>query len=147
MGLFDKLKTVAPPTPIASLGHPILGELVYDDEVEAWRVSVNTPAGPLPFLLYGDSEPGAAVLEKAKEMVRSSAMFLERVAAFLQAEARVQKASAGEIQQLELQDVSLFPAKGSGPVTGMVYFKGPDEYRVWRCDFDGDRLHHLGFDS
>lgn len=154
MGLFDRLKALvaAPPTPIASLGHPILGQLVYDNEVEAWRVSVTTPAGPLPFLLYGDSEPGAAVLSKAEDMVRSSGTFLESVAAFLQAEAKAQTAkaqteAAGEIQRLRLQDVSLFPAKGSGPVTGMVYFEGPDEHRVWRCDFDGDRLHHLGFDS
>ena len=149
MGLFDRLKALvaAPPTPMASLSHPTLGQLVYDKEVEGWRVSITTPEGPLPFLLYGDSEPGAAVLLKAEDMVRSAATFLGSLEAFLQAEAKAQKQAAGEIQQLRLQDVSLFPPKGSGPVTGMVYFEGPDEYRVWRCDFDGDRLHHLGFDS
>jgi hypothetical protein len=149
MGLFDKLKALVagPPPPKAPLDHPILGELVYDHEVEGWRASVTTPAGPLPFLLYGDSEPSAAVLSRAEEIVRSSATFLQSVGAFLQAEASAQREVAGEIQQLRLQDVSLFPAKGSGPVTGMVYFEGPDEHRVWRCDFDGDRLHHLGFDS
>jgi hypothetical protein len=79
MGLFDKLKALVagPPPPKAPLDHPILGELVYDHEVEGWRASVTTPAGPLPFLLYGDSEPSAAVLSRAEEIVRSSATFLQ----------------------------------------------------------------------
>ena len=149
MGLFDRLKALvaASPTPIASLSHPILGQLVYDEEVEAWRVAAVTPAGSLPLLLYGDSEPGGAVLEKAVQLVRSSGVFLAELEAFLEAEAKLQTVVAVEIRQLQLEDVSLFPAKGSGPVTGMVYFRGPDADRVWRCDLDNDRLHHLGFDS
>jgi hypothetical protein len=52
---------------------------------------------------------------------------------------------AGEIRQLVIEDVCLFwPTR---PDDGMIYFKGPNAFRVWRCDYIGRTPVALGFDG
>ena len=67
---------------------------------------------------------------------------------FLADEARTVKCLtqyADEIRQLAIQDVCLFwPDR---PDDGMIYFKGPDEFKVWRCDYVARKPQGLGFDS
>ena len=55
------------------------------------------------------------------------------------------KQFAHEIEQLRIEDVCLFWPKR--PNDGMIYFKEPDRYRVWRCDYVGRKPKGLGFDD
>ena len=50
-----------------------------------------------------------------------------------------------EISRLEIEDVSLWRA--STPASGMIYFKGPDQFRLWRCDYVEGKPRGLGFDD
>jgi hypothetical protein len=50
-----------------------------------------------------------------------------------------------EMAELTIEDVCLFwPDR---PNDGMIYFHGPDETRVWRCDYVNREPRDLGFDS
>jgi hypothetical protein len=149
MSLLDRLKHAlgAPPSPGAIVDHPTLGSLAYDAELEAWRTSVVTPAGPLAFVLHGNGKPDAAALEKAAVIAHAAPAFFAKLTAFLEAEAQKQRMAADEIRQLRVDDVVLYPTHGTGRVAGMIYFAGPHPDRVWRCDFDGHTPRDLGFDS
>ena len=76
--------------------------------------------------------------------------FSRKVADFLEREAREMEGArqprpAEEIRQLTLESICLFwPDR---PDDGMLYFDGPDEYRVWRCDYVDREPRALGFDS
>jgi hypothetical protein len=67
---------------------------------------------------------------------------------FLQKEAdqvKVLRRFAGEIRQLKIEHISLFWPKRHND--GMIYFRGPDKYRVWRCDYVDRKPKGLGFDD
>src|SRR5262245_36018124 len=84
----------------------------------------------------------------AQDIVRSLPEFEQSVSAFLAEEARSVKhltRFADEIRQLTIEDVCLFWPHRSDD--GMIYFKGPDEFRVWRCDYVARKPQGLGFDS
>jgi hypothetical protein len=54
-------------------------------------------------------------------------------------------AGSGEIRQLRLEFVGLlWPDR---PNDGLLYFNGPNEYRVWRCDYISRKPQILGFDD
>ena len=125
--------------------HPVLGTLRFDPEVEAWRGLVTTPTGSIGFLVGGRDAPDPALLAHASDIASTPTPFLEHVHSFLLAEAAQQPRWADEIKALTLEEVCLFWPKR--PNDGMLYFNGPDEYRVWRSDYRDRRAVGLGFDS
>jgi hypothetical protein len=96
----------------------------------------------LASVFAGDAKPDATLI------VRSYAHFERAVQEFLAHEAANVKhlrPFAEEISQLEIEDVSL--PRPATPTSGMIYFKGPDQYRLWRCDYVDCRPKFLGFDD
>lgn len=97
------------------------------------------------FTIGGDTEPSPVLIAHAQEIVRSFPEFRQRVGAFLAAEALRLPVFAEEIRELEIEEICLFwPIR---PDDGMIYFRGPDEFRVWRCDYIGRSPVGLGFDD
>jgi hypothetical protein len=98
--------------------------------------------------IAGDGVPHSMRVARAHEIVRSFAEFERTITHFLEDEARDVKhlrRFSDEIRQLEIEDICLLrPGK---PDDGMIYFKGPDGYRVWRCDYVDRRPKGLGFDD
>ena len=124
---------------------PVLGELILSDDGDWWECTVSATTPAIQFQVGGASEPAPQLLAHAHDIVRGLPGFRDAVAAFVEAEATAQPMAAGEIRQLQLESVFLpWPDR---PNDGMLYFRGPDEFRVWRCDYVDRRPIHLGFDS
>lgn len=141
-----KLRRAVGPRPIEMVQDSCLGDLRFDPDVEAWRTVVDSPGGRMGFQITGSVEPDPRLVVHARELARSSRLFLQEVRDFLQREARDQPRWAEQIAALELEEVCLLWPKR--PNDGMLYFAGPDsELRIWRCDYVDRKPIGLGFDS
>jgi hypothetical protein len=124
---------------------PVLGELLLSSDGDWWEGSILIDGSHLQFQLGGDREPSLDLISHAQDIVREYSSFSRTVCEFLEAEAASQLSFADEIRQLTLESVCLFWA--GRPNDGMLYFKGPDEYRVWRCDYINRKPQGLGYDD
>jgi hypothetical protein len=127
---------------------PILGELRLSEGGNWWEGSTTVSGESVGFKIGGGVAPDAALLTHAHEIVGTFPGFQRMIREFLAEEARRVKhlkQLAHEIEQLGIEDVCLFWPKR--PNDGMIYFKGPDRYRVWRCDYVGRKPKGLGFDD
>jgi hypothetical protein len=126
----------------------VLGELRLSQNATWWEGSTTVGSRSIGFKIGGEDEPDAKLIAHAHDIVRSLPEFEQLVSAFLAEEARAVKhltRFTDEIRQLTIEDVCLFwPHR---PDDGMIYFKGPDEFRVWRCDYVARKPRGLGFDS
>jgi hypothetical protein len=124
---------------------PVLGLLKLGNDGTWWEGEVQIAGEAVGFKLGGNVEPSPALLAHAHDIVRSFDAFKGSVVKFLADEAQRMKPAADEIRQLVIEDVCLFwPDR---PDDGMIFFKGPDEYRVWRCDYINRQPTGLGFDT
>lgn len=73
--------------------------------------------------------------------------FIDQVGEYLKVESQpaAWRQFADEIDSLTIQDVNYWWPKK--PRAGMVFFNGPDEFRLWHRDIDANRLFGLAFDS
>ena len=126
----------------------VLGELRLSDDAEWWEGHTTVASRTVGFNLGGQGRPDARLIAHARDIIRSLPEFERMVSAFLADEARTCKhltRFADEIRQLTIDHVNLFwPDR---PDDGMIYFTGPDEFRVWRCDYVARKPRGLGFDS
>ncbi len=128
-----------------SVSDPVLGELLLSSDGDWWESTVLIDGSAVQFQLGGDREPSSYLISHAHDIVREFPTFSRTVCEFLVAEAASQPVAADEIRQLTLESVCLFwPDR---PNDGMLYFNGPDEYRVWRCDYINRKPQGLGFDD
>jgi len=128
-----------------SVSDPVMGELVLSGDGDWWAGSLTVAGTGVQFQLGGDSEPSLALISHAHDIIREFAVFSRAVSEFFDSEAAAQAGSADEIRQLTLESVCLFwPDR---PNDGMLYFNGPDEHRVWRCDYINRKPQGLGFDD
>jgi len=127
---------------------PVLGELRLSDDAEWWEGHASVGSRTIGFIIGGEGKPDARLIAHAHDIVRSLPEFERLVSAFLADEARNVKhlrRFADEIGQLTIDDVCLhWPDR---PDDGMIYFKGPDKYRLWRCDYVARKPRLLGFDD
>ena len=122
----------------------LLGALQLAEE-DWWEAIVRVEDRRLAFKIGGDSEPDVALMEHAHDIVRSFAQFDRMVSEFLVSEGEKMPRASDEIRQLIIEDVMLCWPKR--PDDGIIYFKGPDKYRVWRCDYSGRKPQGLGYDE
>jgi len=127
---------------------PVLGQLRLSQDADWWEASMLINSKLIGFKIAGDGVPHPMRIAHAHEIVRSFAEFETTIRKFLEDQARDVKhlrRFSDEIRQLELEDICLLrPGK---PDDGMIYFKGPDAYRVWRCDYVDRKPQSLGFDD
>jgi hypothetical protein len=117
----------------------------FDHEVECWRATLQANGAGMGFLIAGSDQPDPGLVQHALEILDDVAAFRERVAAFLRDEANRLPEFADEIARLQIEDLNLFSP--TRPNDGMIHFSGPDEFRVWRCDYVNRTPKDLGFDS
>jgi hypothetical protein len=131
-----------------SVTDAVLGELRLSADADWWEGRAAVGSKTVGFKIGGEGRPDAKLLAHAHDIVRSLAVFEQSVAAFLAAEARTVThltPYTDEIRQLTIESVCLFwPDR---PDDGMIYFNGPDQFRVWRCDYIARKPRRLGFDS
>jgi hypothetical protein len=120
--------------------HPRLGTLRLNADENWWEARVTLGERTVVIGIGGDTTPDGRLIEHAVDIVEGFDAFTERVERFLETEAaKMPEEIAEEVSALVLDGVYLFWPKR--PNDGMLYFEGPDQYRVWRCDYI-DRLHH-----
>ena len=131
-----------------SFTDPVLGELRLSDDAELWEWRTTVSGRTVGFKIGGEGRPDAKLIAHAQDIVRALPDFEQSVSSFLVSEIQTAKhlaQFADEIRQLTIDDVCLFwPDR---PDDGMIYFKGPDEFKVWRCDYVARKPQGLGFDS
>jgi len=126
------------------LQDPVLRTLRFAEKAW-WEADVAVQNRNLRFKIGGDSEPDEVLILHARDIVRSIDDFDKMIAEFLADAAVRMPGCADEIRQLVIEDVMLCWPKR--PNDGMIYFKGPNNYRLWRCDYAGRKPQGLGFDG
>jgi hypothetical protein len=149
MGWLSRLKEWATRDALGRVDDEQLGPLILNDGGAdgCWVARVTAQGRPVCFEIGGRYEPDAALIERARDILKSFDRFAGEVAAFLASEAAQQEWEpfAAEIRALAIRDIGLFwPER---PDEGMIFFDGPDECRCWRCDLIGRVPMGLGFDS
>ena len=123
---------------------PVLGTLKLAQGEDWWDATVAIDGQALVFHIGGSGVPDPALVSRAHEIYRDFPAFQRRVMALLAQEAARDAAWAAEIGALRIESIMLGAAKR--PEDGMVYFTGPDEDRLWRCDLVAGEPKFLGFD-
>jgi hypothetical protein len=131
---------------VSHIDDPVLGPMRYDEELDWWTATLTLPDGWTASLsVAGEDTPDPDLVAKARDLARSFDEFEKQVATFLKAEiAAFDSHYEDEIRSLRADSVSLV-RPGSGD--GMIYFKGKNDDRVWRCDRKNGVPTGLGFDS
>lgn len=124
-------------------GHPQLGLLEFDPDNEGWVTTI--PGQPIRFVIGGDTEPNARLMESAAKVLERRDAFQHDTALFLERCTSQQPLHADEIRRLVASEVCFFwPHR---PESAMVFFSGPNVSHAWHCDYDAGRLAYLTFDS
>jgi hypothetical protein len=89
--------------------------------------------------------PHASLLAAARALSADPTKVTAQVASLLRAFADRVPDAATEVLALQIEAVRL--TRPGRPGDGMIYFTGPDAYRVWRCDYVGGVPRDLGFDD
>jgi hypothetical protein len=127
----------------ANFHDEVLGTMPWDEDEGGW---VAKPSGvPFRIVLAGTQAPDANLRERARTISADPTTVLDPVAALLRTFADRVPEVASEVRALQIDAVYLlWPAR---PNDGMIYFSGPDPYRVWRCDYIAGVPQDLGFDD
>ncbi len=131
--------------PVSRYVDPMLGELVINES--CWQCSIDTTGGHITLSIGGRNDPDEKLLETARETLQQIDNFVDRVSDYLSCESQEDtwRQFADEINSLTIADVNYWwPRK---PETGMVFFRGPDECKLWHCDINGQQFSGLAFDS
>ena len=127
---------------------PLLGELRLVNDASWWESTIVTVGQPITFQIGGKETPNAVSLSQAHDIIENFEQFQHDVHEFLQQQAvsvSHLRFWTNEISRLKIETVSLFWPKQ--PENGMICFHGPDEYRLWRCDYVDGKFAGLAFDD
>jgi len=132
------------PTRIKDRHDPILGPLIYSDE-GSWEATVPIGTSKIYFVIGGEFKPDRDLIDHAHKIIVNFDVFSQTIGEFLRSEAkRFPEAATEEINQLQIEEISLsWPGR---PDDGIIFFSGPDETRLWRCDYIQRMPRNLGFD-
>ena len=131
--------------PVMRVDDPVLGELNYSES--SWECRLNAAVGPIVLRIGGRYEPDPQLIATARDTAHRIEQIYSDAKAYLKTESEQPHWTpfADEINSLRIQDISYWWPKK--PKSGMIFFEGPDECRLWHCDIDDGRLFGLVFDS
>jgi hypothetical protein len=144
-GFLKKLFSTPCADRVPLIHDPVLGELRQAADGDWWESTLAIGGRSVQFQIGGDREPDAALVAHAREIAGDFSAFIRKVDDFLSVACGESPDAADEIRQLTLGSVCLFwPQR---PRDGMLFFQGPDEFRVWRCDYIQGQPRDLGCDT
>jgi len=133
-------------TPAEPYTDPILGTLVAGDQPKTWTADARSPVCPFAIEIGGTDKPDDSLLDHARELYRNPNAFLGAVNDFLSRQKEeFRPEHAAEIDSLSVERVGLWWI--DRPDDGMIFFKGGEDDRLWRCDYIDREPRDLGFDS
>lgn len=134
----------------------VLGNLLYSEETECWISDSVSRGLPFRFQIAGNWKsrfqiisPDSTLDAHAEDIALKADDFLRVVHEFLIAQIKGRRSLRwAEKEILELKVETIFLPWIDHPNKGMVLFEGPDEFRIWRCDYvNGAPAGQLAFDS
>lgn len=128
-----------------NVSDPVLGELILNNEATCWDAWPEVDGKKVNFQIGGEGEPDPALIKHAHDIIKSFKEFEKAAKQALEAGKINFKGYEEEIEKQEIESVAFFWPKR--PDDGMIFLKGPDEYRLWRLDYIGRKPQGLGFDS
>ena len=121
----------------------VLGTMPWDEDEDGWVARV--PGATFRIVLTGDERPDTRLLASARALSADSTKLTQQVESLLTTYAARVPGAADEVLALGMDSVHL--TRPNRPGDGMIFFTGPDEHRVWRCDYVAGRPQDLGFDD
>lgn len=123
----------------------ILGDVTYNPKLKHWEVRIQSSVKIIDLVMAGDQAPDPKLIAHARDISKSISGFEKMLLDFLGIEAANSTDEGDEIRALELEEIALhWPDR---PEDGMIYFKGPDEIKMWRCDYVDRKPRNLGWDD
>ena len=124
----------------------VLGEMRLVNDARWWEATTQVAGQIITFRIGGKGAPNAVSIIQAHEIVQKFETFQREINEFLyQQSVDYLSDGAEEIQQLEVESIHFSGSKQ--PRSGMIYFSGSDEYRLWHCDYIEGKFRSLVFDS
>jgi hypothetical protein len=121
----------------------VLGVMPWDEDEGGWVG--RTAGGAFRIVVAGGHQPHPSLLAAARALSANPSNFIAQVASHLRAFADRVPDAASEVLGLQIE--ALYLTRPDRPDDGMIYFTGPDPYRVWRCDYVAGVPRDLGFDD
>ncbi len=141
---------------VPSIDSAVLGTLTYSEDDECWMTDENSACLPFQFFIAGNRDerfatiaPDAALVQHAESVALAPEAFLDAVSRFLASEIpRHSHLKTWEHEVAQLKVAALNLAWAHRPDDGMIEFKGPGEFRLWRCNYlNRVPAGPLGFDN
>jgi hypothetical protein len=130
---------------MTSFHDSILGKLRRLDDEDGWEGTFVCGSNEIQIRIAGADSPDTELMQRAHQLLDGMEHFSSSVSAFIDENALRMPAWSSELCKLEIESIYFpWPAR---PNDGMVFFRGPNPDRGWRCEFRGARLLDLGFDS
>src|SRR5690349_14466292 len=125
----ERLREWATRDKVTHYHDPCLGELLINET--CWECTVASKSGPIILRVGGRYEPEPVVLTNAGATFERIDEFVGEVEAYLAIEAQnsLWRQFCDEIRSLRIHDVSFWWPRN--PDSGMIFFDGPDECRLW----------------
>jgi hypothetical protein len=121
----------------------VLGTMLWDEDEGGW---VTRPVlASFRIVVAGTQGPDATLLPAARALTAHARKVAAEVSSLLEAFAHRLPEAASEVLALQIDAIHLnWPDR---PGDGMIYFKGPDPNRLWRCDYIAGVAQCLCFDD
>jgi hypothetical protein len=145
--MFAKLKTFlfGDKRPIVrSVAHPVVGDLVYSPDDEAWLTDPNASKWGFGFYISADPagpafQPSQALIDHAAEIASQPEVFVSSVRALVESQLKTVKSlhsNRDEIEKLRVYRVALmWPER---PDDGEIELRAsPESDRMWHCAYVG----------
>ena len=147
--MFNKLKEVLLGTPRPPEGSVFfvsgLGVLTFNDDVDLWEIDIIRDGDTICFGMGPNKEPDKALIQHVIDIVEDLETFKEKITVFLESEKHKYYGYEDEISQLIINSVCFYNPDSLND--GMISFAGPDDFRLWRCDYIAKEPKNLGFDD
>lgn len=130
--------------PVAQCADATLGQLLWSEEDEAWFGEFDSLRFSLAY--SGESQPSAAVLDYAREMLKDAAWLAASLAqAKEDAKGEFDKFYHPEVESLSFGRIHFYIHKGKRRI--LAELDGGKDYRCWRIEYDDRICEGMGFDS
>jgi hypothetical protein len=147
--MFARLKTFLlgeKRTIVRSVTHPVVGDLVYSADDEAWLTDPKASKCSFGFFISADPDetgltiqPSVALIDHAAEIASQPEVFVDSVRELVQSQLKTVKslhANRDEIEKLQICRVALmWPDR---PYDGEIELRtSPNSDRMWHCAYAG----------
>ncbi|MEX1232049.1 MAG: hypothetical protein WEB58_17525 [Planctomycetaceae bacterium] len=129
---------------LAEVYDHVLGTLALSEDGDSWETKVPIGGKEIEFIIGGDVRPDAALMDRARVIVRNFAAFEKNVNDFLEGDDSSLRFLPNRNEGLTIQTIIF--ARPDRPDEGMICFSGLEDIGAWRCELVAGQPKNLTFD-